>query len=438
MNWAALDKELIWHPFTSLRSGRNPLVVTEASGIYLTTEDGRKIIDGISSWWVNLHGHSHPAIAEAIYQQAKKLEHVIFADFTHTAAIELAQRLKEILPSSQVKFFFSDNGSTAVEVAIKMALQYWHNQGINRKKIIAIEGAYHGDTFGSMAVGDRGPFTRAFHEHLFPVEFIPWPDGTNDADVLHAFEKATLNSDVAAFIFEPLIQGAAGMRTYKASLLNQLMESAKQKNIITIADEVFTGFGRTGKLFASEHLALQPDTMTLSKGLTGGTMALGITTCTQAIQSAFNSPEKFHTFFHGHSFTANPIACASALASLRLLTTFSCQQRIALIEESQKRFAEKLRAHTVIQQVHQLGTVLSLEIKTSGQTSYFNNLRDWMYDYFLERNVLLRPLGNVLYFLPSYAFTEEDLNTVYCTIEEFLGSTQHQNGTSIDSNSLPA
>jgi adenosylmethionine-8-amino-7-oxononanoate aminotransferase len=271
-----------------------------------------------------------------------------------------------------------------------------------------------------MAVGDRGPFTRAFHDHLFPVEFIPWPDGTNNKSVINAFADASANDGVAAFIYEPLIQGAAGMRVYDAELLNCLIGIAKEKEIITIADEVFTGFGRTGKLFASEYLATQPDIMALSKGLTGGTMALGITTCTKKIQSAYDSSEKFHTFFHGHSFTANPIACASALASLRILRTPACQERIMLIERAQKKFANKIKDNALIERVHQIGTIVSIELKTDSRTSYFNNLRDTMYDYFLGRDILLRPLGNVLYFLPSFAFEEKDLQVVHHAIEEFL------------------
>src|ERR1051325_3204773 len=247
------DHNNIWHPFSPI-VGEPPIVIRSAKGIYLVTEDGKKIIDGISSWWVNIHGHSHPTIAEAIYKQAKELEHVIFAGFTHPPAIELSQKLLSILPSSQSKIFFSDNGSTAVEVALKMAIQYWHNVGTPKKKVIAIEGAYHGDTFGSMSVGDRGLFTDPFKHHLFDAEFIPFPDGKNDDDVIDRFSKLVKTGDVFGFIYEPLVQGAAGMRMYSPSLLSQLLKIAKRSKVLCIADEVFTGFGRTGRLFASEYL----------------------------------------------------------------------------------------------------------------------------------------------------------------------------------------
>jgi adenosylmethionine-8-amino-7-oxononanoate aminotransferase len=413
------DQENIWHPFSPI-GGERPIVVTSARGVYLHCEDGRKIIDGISSWWVNIHGHSHPAIAEAIYKQAKELEHVIFAGFTHPPAIRLSNNLLSILPSNQSKIFFSDNGSTAVEVALKMAIQYWHNKGMPKRKVIAIEGAYHGDTFGSMSVGDRGLFTEPFSKHLFDAEFIPWPDGTNDAEVIGRFSEIVSTNDVFAFVYEPLVQGAAGMRMYTPALLQSLMEIAKSSNVLCIADEVFTGFGRTGTLFSSEHIALEPDIMALSKGLTGGTMALGITSCSSQIYEAFNSNELSKTFFHGHSFTANPIACASANASFELLMTNECRARIREIAASQTKFANKLQGHPLLAKVHSMGTILSLEIKTGTATSYGNSLKHEIYKFFLERGVLLRPLGNVIYFLPSYAFTDQEMAIVYDAIDAFL------------------
>jgi len=262
------DHNNIWHPF-SPAAGEPPIVIRSAKGIYLVTEDGKKVIDGISSWWVNTHGHSHPVIAEAIYKQAKELEHVIFAGFTHPPAIELSQKVLSILPSDQSKVFFSDNGSTAVEVALKMAIQFWYNQGTPKTKVIAIEGAYHGDTFGSMSVGDRGLFTDPFKNHLFDTEFIPFPDGENDHVIVDRFSRLVNTGNVFGFIYEPLIQGAAGMRTYSPALLSQLMKIAKDARVLCIADEVFTGFGKTGRLFASEYLEHQPDLVAISKGLTG-------------------------------------------------------------------------------------------------------------------------------------------------------------------------
>lgn len=413
------DLNNIWHPFSPI-VGEPPIVIKSAKGIHLVTEDGRKIVDGISSWWVNIHGHSHPAIAEAIYKQAKELEHVIFAGFTHPPAIELSQKVLSILPHDQKKVFFSDNGSTAVEVALKMAIQYWHNKGTPKKKVIAIEGAYHGDTFGSMSVGDRGLFTDPFKHHLFDTEFIPFPDGTNDKQVIDRFSEIVNSKDVFAFIYEPLVQGAAGMRMYSPKVLSQLMKIAKENSVLCIADEVFTGFGRTGRLFASEYLEHQPDLVAISKGLTGGTMALGITSCTSGIFEVFTSNEFSKTFFHGHSFTANPIACASANASFDLLMTAECRSQISLISDLQKRFADKLKGHAALSDVRTRGTILALDVKTNTSTSYGNSLKYDIYKFFMSRDILLRPLGNVIYFLPSYAFTENDINVVHNTIEDFL------------------
>lgn len=413
------DHNNIWHPFSPV-AGEPPIVIRSARGIYLVTEDGKMIIDGISSWWVNTHGHSHPAIAEAIYKQAKELEHVIFAGFTHAPAIELSQKVLSILPSDQSKVFFSDNGSTAIEVALKMAIQYWYNKGEQKKKVIAIEGAYHGDTFGSMSVGDRGLFTDPFKHHLFDTEFIPFPDGTNDKLVVDRFTKLVSTGEVFGFIYEPLVQGAAGMRVYSSALLSRLMKIAKDAGVLCIADEVFTGFGKTGRLFASEYLEYQPDLVAISKGLTGGTMALGITSCTSEIFDAFTTNDFSKTFFHGHSFTANPIACASANASFDLLMTAECRSRIREITDAQKKYAESKHGHPLLIDSRSMGIILALEIKTSTSTSYSNSLKYDIYKYFINRNILLRPLGNVLYFLPSYAFTKEDIELVHNAIDDFL------------------
>lgn len=413
------DLKNIWHPFSPI-TGEPPIVVKSASGIYLHCEDGRKLIDGISSWWVNIHGHSHPAIAEAIYRQAKELEHVIFAGFTHAPAIELSKKVLSILPSNQKKVFFSDNGSTAVEVALKMAIQYWHNKGTPKRKVVAIDGAYHGDTFGSMSVGERGMFVEPFSNHLFEAEFLPWPDGNNDDAVLERFTNIVASNDVFAFIYEPLVQGAAGMRMYPAALLSKLMSVAKKSGVLCIADEVFTGFGRTGRLFASEHADYQPDIMAISKGLTGGTMALGITSCSMEVFNAFVSDDFAKTFFHGHSFTANPIACASAIASFDLLMKAECQSRIKVISDLQTVFAGKMKKHPRLIEARSTGTILALEVKTDTATSYGNKLKHEIYRFFLENGILLRPLGNVIYFLPSYAFTDGEVSHVHNVIEKFL------------------
>lgn len=418
-NLLELDKKNIWHPFSPLK-GSDPLLISSAQGIYLHTPDGRKIMDAISSWWVNLHGHANPEIADALATQAKNLEHVIFAGFTHEPAIRLSENLKKILPVNHEKIFFSDNGSTAVEVGIKMAFQYWHNQGIEKKNIIAIQGAYHGDTFGSMSVGERSIFTKPFENYLFKTLFIDFPDEQDEERILEQFKNLCDDSSVAAFIFEPLVQGAAGMRIYRPEILDKLLAYAQSKNIICIADEVFTGFGRTGKMLASDYLKNKPDIIALSKGITGGTLPLGVTSCTKLLLNVFETDDILKTFFHGHSYTANPLSCAAANASFKLLDTEECRENIQRISLQQKNFCERIRNHKKIKTVKSLGTLLAVELATDEDTSYTNEARKKIYSYFLDKNILLRPLGNVIYILPPYIITSAELNHIHAAIEEFL------------------
>jgi adenosylmethionine-8-amino-7-oxononanoate aminotransferase len=414
------DRKNIWHPFTSLKDPAEFPLVREGKGVYLHTSDGRRILDAVSSWWVNLHGHSNPHIAKAIAAQALQLEHVIFAGFTHEPAIRLSENLLSILPKNQSKLFFSDNGSTAVEVGLKMAFQYWHNQGIKRDRIVAIKGGYHGDTFGAMSVAERGLFTRPFNPYLFETTFIDFPhEGRSDA-ALQQFKAAIDLGNVAAFIFEPLVQAAGGMRIYSARVLDTLISYAQEHGVLCIADEVFTGFGRTGEYFACNHLAHKPDIMALSKGITGGFLPLGATTCSDKIVSAFDSSELTKTFFHGHSYTANPLACAASNASFELLTDPSCQKRIHSITALHAAFARSLKAHRNVHEVRTLGTILAIELASGEESSYENSLRKKIYPYFLEKNILLRPLGNVIYVLPPYVISDEELAMVYKTIEGFL------------------
>ena len=419
-NLIDIDRKNIWHPFTPLQGASDPQLITGGEGIYLHTSDGRKIIDAVSSWWVNLHGHSNAKIARAVADQAMTLEHVIFAGFTHEPAITLSRNLMGILPAGYEKIFFSDNGSTAVEVALKMAIQYWHNRGVERRNIIAIDGAYHGDTFGSMSVAGRGLFTKPFFSFLFDTAFIDFPNGRNDEDVIQQFEDLVAEQKVAAFIFEPLVQAASGMRMYSPKVLDALIAIARKNGVICIADEVFTGFGRTGKIFAIDHLKNTPDIIALSKGITGGFMPLGVTACSKTIVDAFNTAAFDKTFFHGHSYTANPLACAAANASFALLTDESCQQKIRMIESMHRAFAAWAQTHQAVSDVRTLGTIIAIELKTPGQTAYENPIRKKIYAYFLERDVLLRPLGNVIYVLPPYVIEAEKLESVYAVIREFL------------------
>ncbi|MEO8474754.1 MAG: adenosylmethionine--8-amino-7-oxononanoate transaminase [Chryseolinea sp.] len=416
------DKELIWHPFTPLQGGVDPILIKSGNGVYLNTADDKKIIDAVSSWWVNLHGHANPVIAKAIADQAQILEHVIFAGFTHPQAITLAENLLNILPSNQSKIFFSDNGSTAVEVALKMAIQYWNNKEIKKERIIALDGAYHGDTFGAMSVGERGMFTNPFHALLFDVDVIDLPSFDNESDVLHKFENLVRSRDVAAFIFEPLLQGAAGMRTYPAEILDKLIRIAKSFDTLCIADEVLTGFGRTGKMFACDYLVEKPDIMAISKGITGGAMALGVTSCSNKIVEAFDNGDFTKTFFHGHSYTANPLACAAANASYSILVDQVCQNEIKMITESHTGFVKRMKDHDKVRNARSLGTMVAIELEVKGETSYTSEIRKRIYPFFIERNILLRPLGNTIYILPPYLITAEELETIYKAIEEFVAS----------------
>lgn len=418
MNLTERDLKVIWHPYTQMKTAAPPIGIVRGEGTCLFDEQGKKYIDAVSSWWVNIHGHAHPYIARKVSEQLHKLEHVIFAGFTHEGAIELAERLLAILPDNQQKAFYSDNGSTAIEVAIKMCLQYWLNKGDQRTKIIAFKNAYHGDTFGAMAVSGRSAFTAAFDSLLFEVEFIDTPNKDN-MESLKA-QISHLKSETACFVFEPLVQGSGGMLMYDAGYLNQLMAHCRQENVLMIADEVFTGFGRTGKPFACNHVQIQPDIMCFSKGLTGGTMALGLTTCTQQIYDAFLSDDRLKTLFHGHSFTANPIACAAALASLDLFLEPATAANISRIETSHRQFAAKIQHHPKIKAVRQTGTIVAMEWETSDNTSYFNSLRDKLYQYFLAEGIILRPLGNIIYILPPYCITNAELDYVYSKIEQAL------------------
>lgn len=405
---AERDRAVIWHPFTQMQTAPLPVPIVRGEGSVLYGADDREYLDMISSWWVNLHGHAHPHIAQRVSEQLTTLEHVIFAGFTHQPAVELAERLLTILPPNQAKVFYSDNGSTAVEVALKMAFQYWHNIDLPRRKVVALENAYHGDTFGAMAVGGRSAFSAPFAPFLFDVDFLPCPTAGQEQAVLER-AKELFSGDVAAFIVEPLVQGSGGMIMYESETLDALISLARQHGVLIIADEVMTGFGRTGKLFASDYLREKADLMCLSKGLTGGTVALGVTTCTQAIYDAFLSTNKLRTLFHGHSFTANPLACAAALASMDLLLSDETQVSIQRISENHAAFARRLATYATVGNIRQRGTLLAFDLLVGEETSYFNTIRDVAYNFLMERGVLMRPLGNVLYLMPPYCTTDEQL-----------------------------
>lgn len=421
MTWTERDKQNLWHPFTQMKNAADPIHIERAEGTYLYASDGRVFIDAIASWWVNIHGHGHPAIAKKIAEQAVQLDHVLFAGFTHTPAIELAESLLGVLPPHFDKVFYSDNGSTAVEVALKMALQYFFNKGEKHKKrIIAFENAYHGDTFGAMSAGGKSLFNAPFQELLFDVAHIPIPKGSDTEGVFQQFEAIAKAGDVAAFIFEPLVQGSAGMLMYDAESLDKLLAIAKAHHIICIADEVMTGFGRTGKMFASNYLVETPDIICLSKGITGGFLPLGVTVCTADIFNAFYDNELTKAFFHGHSYTANPISCAAAVASMEILRGPDCQKQIARIVAQHADFLQRIKTNPFVKEARQTGTILAIELNTTENTSYTNTIKARAQQFFFDNGILIRPLGNIIYLMPPYCISEEDLQKIYGVIEKAL------------------
>ena len=434
------DRKVIWHPYTQHKDNWPPIPVVQGKGSLLFDDKGNTYIDAISSWWVNIHGHGHPYIAEKIYAQAQQLEHVIFTGFTHEPAVQLAERLLPLLPGDFSRVFYSDNGSTAVEVAIKMAIQYWQNQGTPeapapsqsskpRNKILAFRHSYHGDTFGAMSVSERSVFTASFRDYLFEVIFIEPPTRENIRDTRSLLRERA--GEIACMIYEPLLQAAGGMRMVEPEMLDELLQEAKTQDILCIADEVLTGFGRTGKIFAGEYLRHNADIICLSKGLTGGTMALGVTAATEKIFAAFLSDDRRRTFFHGHSFTANPLACAAALASLDLLEREDCLSRIQNISRRHIEFGERIQKLPVVKNLRSLGTVLAFEINT-GRDEYINSIGTALTQEALQNGLYLRPLGNTVYLMPPYCITEKEMDQVYTFLVRYLESFQTAGARSAD------
>lgn len=420
MSLTEKDSQYLWHPYTQHKTASAPIAITKGKGALLWDENGKEYIDAIASWWVNPYGHSNTVIADAIYKQLTTLEHVLFGGFTHEPAVEVAEKLLAILPKNQQKLFFSDNGSTAVEIAIKVALQYFFNKGEKRTTIIAFENAFHGDTFAAMAASGISLFTDAFQGMFIDVVRIPVPVVGQEEVSFSALAKALKNHDCAGFIFEPLVQGAAGMVIYEPAALDTLIQMCKANNVLTIADEVMTGFGKTGKTFASDYLVEQPDMMCLSKALTGGTIPMAITTFTQEIFDAFYDEDINKALFHGHTFTANPTGCAAALASLELLQTPEMQVNLVRVNAKHLAFEKRVQSHPKVVTTRVLGVIFALEIKTESAASYYGNLRNKLYNFFIENGVILRPVGNIVYILPPYVITDEQLEKVYQVVESAL------------------
>lgn len=427
MTFAHRDQKIIWHPFTQEKTADLPCVIEKGSGSWLYDDQGNQYLDLISSWWVNLHGHGHPEIAKAIYDQAMTLEHVIFAGFTHQPAVRLCEQLQQLLPPQLCRFFFSDNGSTAVEVAMKMAYQYACNQGDDdRTLFLCFEGGYHGDTFGAMSVGITSGFHTSFSKLLFATRTVPypatwWQDDTieaREAEALEILENhlKTEGHKIAALILEPLIQGASGMRVGRPSFVNQVIGRVKSFGIPIIFDEVMTGFGRTGTTFALEQLNEVPDFLCLSKGLTGGFMPLALTITTSEIYTAFLNDHFVKAFAHGHSYTANPLGCAAALASLKLLQQIETRFAWQTLNQQHQQGLEDLHDTGKIEHPRLIGTISAFELPKTYTPDRMKNLKE----QFMQQGLLLRPLGNTVYLLPPYCTSKEDLEKTYYKIKKIL------------------
>jgi adenosylmethionine-8-amino-7-oxononanoate aminotransferase len=407
----------IWHPFTQHALTPEATLVTQGDGAWLQTEKSR-LLDAISSWWVITHGHRHSRIVEAIKRQADVLDQVIFAGFTHQPAEDLAQALIDIAPRGLSHVFYSDSGSTSVEVALKMALGFWRNQGKARSRIIALEHAYHGDTIGTMSAGARGVFNAAYEPLLFDVIRLPFPQAGREREILALLENVA--SDAAALIVEPLILGAGGMRIYSPEFLHGLASVCRRHGALLIADEVMTGFGRTGTLFACEQAGISPDILCLAKGLTGGSLPLAATLCSREIFDAHYSTDRSRTFFHSSSFTANPIACAAARANLQIWRDEPVLERIVALADRQEECLVRFRGDARFENVRRLGTIAAMDLKVP-DPGYLANVALELSRFFQARGVLLRPLGNTIYVMPPYCVTAGELGLIYDAILEAAG-----------------
>jgi adenosylmethionine-8-amino-7-oxononanoate aminotransferase len=408
----------VWHPFTQHGLNEPIPLVTSAEGAALHTADGRRIVDAISSWWVTTHGHRHPAIMAAIAAQAGRLDQMIFAGFTHPQAEDLARGLVEITPEPLTHVFFSDSGSTAVEVGLKMALGFWANTGQPRHRIVTLEDGYHGDTIGGMSVGARGVFNRTYAPLLFEVDTLPFPDVANAARTLETLEALCRAGDPpAALIVEPLVLGAGGMRFYPAEVLAAMHAICGRHGVLFIADEVMTGWGRTGTLLACEQAGIAPDILCLSKGITGGALPLAATLATTEIFEAHRSEDRAKMFFHSSSYTANAIACAAANANLAVWRDEPVLERIEGLARRQETRLAALAERPGVRGARRLGTIAALEIGAAA-SGYLSSLAPELYAFFGARDVLLRPLGSTLYVMPPYCIGDDDLDAVYAAIGE--------------------
>lgn len=418
MNLQERDKKHIWHPLTQHKTSKDPIGIVKAKGAVLWDEDGNEYIDGIASWYTAMYGHCNEKITSKVALQMLQLDQVVFTGFTHEPAIELSEKLMKILPENQQKLFFNDNGSTAVEAGIKMSLQFHFNKGDKRNTLIAFENGFHGDTFGAMSVSGLSVYNGPFEDFFLKVERVPVPQKENLAEVLLKLERIISENDCAAFIYEPLVQGAAGMKFHDAAGLNEILKLCKKNEILCIADEVMTGFGKTGKHFASEYVETKPDIICLSKSLTAGIAAMSVTTCTQAVFDAFLDDEISKGFFHSHTYSANPLTCAAAIAGIDLLTSEEMQANIQRIELRHKVFSEKIETYPNVDSVRIMGVIFALDLNE--EMERYGKLRNKLFKHFMTEGIFLRPLGNTIYLLPPFVITDEQLAKIYASIERAL------------------
>jgi adenosylmethionine-8-amino-7-oxononanoate aminotransferase len=412
------DKKHLWHPLTQHKLHPDNIAIVKAKGCILTDENDNEYIDAIASWYTCMYGHCNEYITHQVSGQMQELDQVVFSGFTHEPAIKLSEELIKILPKNQNKIFFSDNGSTSVEIGIKMALQYHFNKGEKRNTLIAFEDGFHGDTFGAMSVSGLSVYNGPFEEFFLDVRRIPVPNGENHQEIFNLLNNIVSNNQVAGFIYEPLVQGAAAMKMHDASALNDILKFCKANNIITIADEVMTGFGKTGKHFASLYMDTEPDIMCLSKALTGGLLPMALTTCAQNIYEAFYSNDIGKGLFHGHTYSANPLACTAALASIELLQTDDIQNKIRHVMRSHEVFGNHIKNHPKVKSIRHMGIIFALDLDI--EMERYGNLRDKLLKFFMDNGVFLRPLGNTVYIQAPYVITKEQLQKVYKIIEEAL------------------
>jgi len=414
------DKKYIWHPLTQHKKKQEILPIKKAKGVFLYDENDKSYVDGISSWYTAVYGHCNGFIIEAVKTQMETLDQVVFTGFTHEPATKLAEALMEILPEGQQKVFFNDNGSTSTEIGIKMALQYHYNLGKDRKTMLAFEKGFHGDTFGAMSVSGLSVYNGAFEDHFIKVKRIPVPNGENTDEILQKIKDIHKETPLAGFIYEPLVQGAAAMKMHDKEDLDQILSLCKSLDIVLVADEVMTGFGKTGSYFASDFMETKPDVMCLSKALTAGLLPMGATTCSQKIYDAFYDDEIAKGLFHGHTYTANPLACTTALAAIQLLTSKTIQENIEKVIKSHNAFGLHIKTHAKVKSVRQQGVIFAFELDV--EFSRYGNMRDKIYQFFMNEGVYLRPLGNTIYILAPYIIEEKELLKIYNSIEKLLNS----------------